>query len=617
MSQQPITLSIDYAKKTTSGNWTWTFKNTYDWTGLVPGSRLHPPYGAFEMIKLKTTKPLGSVTNNSLDLGLTLDSADFTLTLSADSAPHWYDIYWSDSLPFEIEDGAVKISEVDVKIPDVNFFCATNVLAPGQNIVQVDATMGLITPYDCVLVGQVSPPTPQSIQGFLGQILGGFINKDQNSIVQTVTSHGYEIEAIDFDQLDTLYTPGQTFDVRILGGDYQINEPNIGLSTIAINPISADTVQGIGQSVDQSTGSISFKTNGGTNCYLMTFARQQPASDSQQPTTTISGFTWPAKDPTQKTPFSGQQFYPLVQDSLSSDLVILSNDPNQDWWESTSATKMMFAIGVGLAFVPVQNLLGYIFSWAKTKVFPENQHDQVLKFQELYKAATLKVANAEARKLDFPVADAANLASQAATDYLNEQTSVSDKQTLEAGARAAINQATQRAINETIGPQIRNTIAGYTALIKDASMTIVDGACLSRFDAIFGGKRSALIATYVEKAVAALITQRAAQENKARIGQLAKQIQEGNENTKQFRNQAIAAKEALEQEEKTTDDPAQLKPLQDKLTEAENRLKEEEQSVVTAESQQKEATSNQEGLEKDQEEADSARDQAHGEAYNT
>lgn len=128
----------------------------------------------------------------------------------------------------------------------------------------------------------------------------------------------------------------------------------------------------------------------------------------------------------------------------------------------------------------------------------------------MYKVATLKVANAKAQKLDFPVANGANLSSQAATAYLYEHTSVSNTQTLETGARAAINQATQRAINESIGPQIRNTIAGYTALSKDESMTIVDGVCLSRFDAIFGGKWSALITTYVEKAVAALITQRAA-----------------------------------------------------------------------------------------------------------
>ncbi|KAF5611155.1 uncharacterized protein FTJAE_14228 [Fusarium tjaetaba] len=387
------------------------------------------------------------------------------------------------------------------------------------------------------------------------------------------------------------------------------------LASVGGSSIQVDC-SGIGQSVDQFTASISFKANGGTTCYLVTFTRQQPASESQESTTTISGFTWPAKDLTQKTPFSCQQFYPLAQGSPSSDLVILSDDPNQNWWMTASASQMMFAISVTLAFVPVQNLLGSVFSWAKTKVFPENQHEQGLKFQELYKAATSKVAYTEAQKLDFPVADTANLASEAATGYLNKQTSVSDTQTLEAGARVAINQATQRAINERIGPQIRNKIAGYTALSKDASTTIIDGVCLSKFDAIFGGERSALITTYVEKAVAALITQRAAKENLDRIGKLAEQIEQGKRNTEQFRAQALAAEKALEEEQKETSDQAKLKPLQDKLTEAEAQLKKEEKGVADAQSEQEKAKSNfQEGLEKEQEEADNARDQAHTEAY--
>lgn len=210
------------------------------------------------------TLPLGTVSDDTLNLGLTLSSADFKMALSPISG-FWYDENYADVLPLGIDNWTINIPSLTVIILGLDFFCTANILAPGKNIVVVDDTTGLITPYDCLLVGQISSPTSQQLlalvsqegprdtqgktaedvmNGFranepvLGEVLSGFIDQNIDKVTLLVWSHGYDIQTVDFDQLDALYNPGLSFDLRILGRGYQMNERNIGFSTFAISPSS-------------------------------------------------------------------------------------------------------------------------------------------------------------------------------------------------------------------------------------------------------------------------------------------------------------------------------------------------------------------------------------------
>lgn len=323
----------------------------------------------------------------------------------------------------------------------------------------------------------------------------------------------------------------------------------------------------------------------------MTFNRQMPVNDSDPSTTTVSEFTWPTADPTRNVSLSGQQFYPLAQaqGSAPNGVFLLVDDDEESFWLKESGARMMFGIGVALTAVPVQKMLGFIVRWTKTKIWPQSQHDQIMQFQKYYTDATEKLLNDEVKKLNFGIDVASNLATQAATTYLNEHAFISDPQTLEAGTHLAVSHATQQAIGEALRPQIFASISGFTALSNDASFNLVDGACTAKFNTLFGGARSALITTYVEKAVAAELAQRAVQANQNRIADLANRINAGTQTVTQTRAEALAAKEALEEKETTTTDPAELEPLQQKLKEEQAKLQAAKDGVAAVEQERGEA----------------------------
>ena len=154
----PVTFVI----KDSAFSASWDYSKTISWSESNFGIERGSNHWGKADLTIKMSK--GPVAINTDDHKLTISgkvsSSDFTIDTKAQDVSFWERLGGgSSSLPIELEKDKLSLDfkELSFECHDIDFFATTNVLAPGQTMIDVDIAHGLKTPYDVVILGHVHP----------------------------------------------------------------------------------------------------------------------------------------------------------------------------------------------------------------------------------------------------------------------------------------------------------------------------------------------------------------------------------------------------------------------------------------------------------------------------
>ena len=91
---------------------------------------------------------------------LDLSGSDFKVDVTAQQMPWLARLGGAtQSISSDLANAKVTFDPITVAMNGVDFLAAQNVFAPDRNIIKIDTSAGILTPYDVVLLGQIVQPT--------------------------------------------------------------------------------------------------------------------------------------------------------------------------------------------------------------------------------------------------------------------------------------------------------------------------------------------------------------------------------------------------------------------------------------------------------------------------
>ncbi|MBF0423136.1 MAG: hypothetical protein HQL73_09095 [Magnetococcales bacterium] len=139
----------------------WSAKTTSGWSTYASGGMSTvTQYGSVDLTLTMDKGPYPLVlTDNDITIAkVDVSSSDFKVNTSAGGCK-WYEVIvgCSESVPsFYKGDMKLSIPSISVELHGLNFLCDTNLLAPGQHMIDMDDKKGVQTPHDFLIVGQVT-----------------------------------------------------------------------------------------------------------------------------------------------------------------------------------------------------------------------------------------------------------------------------------------------------------------------------------------------------------------------------------------------------------------------------------------------------------------------------
>jgi len=139
----------------------WSGDTVSGWTTNTAGQ----PYPQWGNVKISVTAEkvvTMAVNDNAITIpSITFSQSDFKATTTPQSCP-WYETLTGcrTSLPAYYSGMQFSIPPISISLPSFNFFLETNLLAPGNQMISIDAAAGVSTPCDFLLVGNtITVPT--------------------------------------------------------------------------------------------------------------------------------------------------------------------------------------------------------------------------------------------------------------------------------------------------------------------------------------------------------------------------------------------------------------------------------------------------------------------------
>jgi hypothetical protein len=138
----------------------WQGKAKSDWIQVENvGEYDSAQYGTVDVTVTlnKAPVPLGALSEKDITLvNISIDKSDFSTHAKARSCSIGHKLLGCvDSVPDFYKDLDLKIADINLEIPNLNFFATTNLLSPGAHVIHIDSGSGIQTPHDFLLVGQV------------------------------------------------------------------------------------------------------------------------------------------------------------------------------------------------------------------------------------------------------------------------------------------------------------------------------------------------------------------------------------------------------------------------------------------------------------------------------
>jgi hypothetical protein len=112
----------------------------------------------------KSATPIILSEEDDIHSSVSLNASDFNVSTSAHGCSVWEGFngcretvpaFYERDLP-----GTLQIPSINLNLTGLNFFNTTNLLAPGEHVIQFDSTKGVQTPHDFLLVGNVVKKNP-------------------------------------------------------------------------------------------------------------------------------------------------------------------------------------------------------------------------------------------------------------------------------------------------------------------------------------------------------------------------------------------------------------------------------------------------------------------------
>ncbi|WP_437313022.1 hypothetical protein [Sorangium sp. So ce385] len=140
----------------------WEGRATSEWSEVTAGmGHTSPRYGKID-ITITLNEPavaLGTLSDSDLTLAsITLGASDFTVKTDSHSCSFWERLGGcSESVPeFYERDMKLRIPSINLALPGLDFFATTNLLSPGQHVIDIATKAGVKTPCDFLIVGKVA-----------------------------------------------------------------------------------------------------------------------------------------------------------------------------------------------------------------------------------------------------------------------------------------------------------------------------------------------------------------------------------------------------------------------------------------------------------------------------
>ncbi|KAL4261750.1 hypothetical protein AB1N83_007084 [Pleurotus pulmonarius] len=203
----------------------------------------------------------------------------------------------------------------------LDFFATTNIFAPGKHIIDIDTNVGVITPYDVLLVGKIIQPAAargtsggnvakslrwdhQPIhrvsaaasslvveiatgQPILLDLIDVFYTKESTKTVGAVLhDHGYQVTPEDMQLAVRAAQSGRDFDIRTVAGMYKFTEPSDMVQTrMEVVPTTGQIyINGVAKQNDvDEQGRVVWKDGGLT--YTITFEARYEDDGAPKPIT--------------------------------------------------------------------------------------------------------------------------------------------------------------------------------------------------------------------------------------------------------------------------------------------------------------------------------------------
>lgn len=150
----PLTLTIQDSKL--SLQWQGTADSS--WSEYTMGSE----GGTWGKVALTITlhkDPVALTLSTDDEIGgqLSVSRSDFSINISSHSCSFWETVNHCSELapPYYSDSMALTIPSIQIAFTGLNFFSTTNLVSPGQTVINFDTTAGVQTPYDFLLVGSV------------------------------------------------------------------------------------------------------------------------------------------------------------------------------------------------------------------------------------------------------------------------------------------------------------------------------------------------------------------------------------------------------------------------------------------------------------------------------
>lgn len=140
----------------------WEGNATSGWSTYTPEEPGHSTseYGTIDItIQLKEKTAKLSLSNDAITIiEVDFSSPDFSITNVAEACSGLARLNGCRELipPFYTQEMKLTIPSINVALNGFDFFITTNLLAPGQHIIDVNSTVGILTPHDFLIVGQIA-----------------------------------------------------------------------------------------------------------------------------------------------------------------------------------------------------------------------------------------------------------------------------------------------------------------------------------------------------------------------------------------------------------------------------------------------------------------------------
>ncbi|QDG52927.1 hypothetical protein FIV42_19925 [Persicimonas caeni] len=257
LKKDPIKLVIKDGKMSVS----WSFKQTLGWNRIIPMAKT-VPWGKVDLkMSMNKTVPF-SLSDEVASANLHITSADYHISTEAQSLP-WYDhlIGGQNSLPSELEADNLSLSlpAIDLNLGGLGFFPITNLLFPGQHVIDIDKSTGIEMPHDFLLTGQIATGNPKALVSanyllemastntlqstpqtkgasallhdvttqdkVAAQVLDLVADGDRDKLQGWLDKNGYEVTGDQIQASVQALSSGQGDDISIWGGVYEVEAP--------------------------------------------------------------------------------------------------------------------------------------------------------------------------------------------------------------------------------------------------------------------------------------------------------------------------------------------------------------------------------------------------------